>query len=181
MTQPTIDVTDSMVFTAVRSFLLAVLPVGVPVVQGQQNMVAEPGAPDFVVMWPLERRRLAYNVDTWNPADVAPTAINREVDTQIGVQLDVHGPNSSNNAQLITTTWQDDFGADFFKVAGFSGSPLYAEDPQQIPFLNAASQWETRWVIKAALQADITVMTPAEFANTLTVDSISVQATYPVE
>ena len=43
------------VFTALRSFLLGVLPNGVEVIKGQVNRVAEPQGSDFVVFWPLRQ------------------------------------------------------------------------------------------------------------------------------
>lgn len=47
--------------TALRSFLLGVLPPGTEVVRGQDNLVAEPIGPDFVVMTPLLMPRLGTN------------------------------------------------------------------------------------------------------------------------
>jgi hypothetical protein len=60
-----ISPTDGDVFTALRGFLVAALPDGVDVVQGQQNRVPEPQAGSFVVMWPLSRPRLATNADAF--------------------------------------------------------------------------------------------------------------------
>lgn len=48
--------------SAVRAFLLGVLPPGVPVVRGQVNRVAEPSADDFIVIWPLRQQRLSTNI-----------------------------------------------------------------------------------------------------------------------
>ena len=50
------------------AFLKAILPAGTPVVEGQDNRVAEPGPNDFVVFWTLRRTRLATNVDLYNDA-----------------------------------------------------------------------------------------------------------------
>lgn len=57
--------------TAVRAFLVSILPPGIPVVQGQQNRVPEPAAGDFVVFTEMFQRRLATNIDTY--ADVSFT------------------------------------------------------------------------------------------------------------
>jgi len=50
---------------ALRNFLLAILPSGVPVIRAQVNRVPEPLSPDFVLMTPLRRERLATNTDAW--------------------------------------------------------------------------------------------------------------------
>jgi hypothetical protein len=51
--------------TALRGFLLSVLPDGSDAILGQLNRVPEPSASDFVVMWPIRRRRFATNVDAF--------------------------------------------------------------------------------------------------------------------
>lgn len=63
-----ISITEIDVRTVLRAFLLAVLPVGVEVVAGQDNRVPEPKGADFVTMTPLFRERLATNEDGY--ADV---------------------------------------------------------------------------------------------------------------
>jgi len=65
------SVTQSDVTTILRSFLLSILPSGVPVQLAQVNRVAEPSANDFVVMTPLMLKRLSTNVDSF--ADTAFT------------------------------------------------------------------------------------------------------------
>lgn len=55
--------------TAVRSFLLAILPAGVEVFQAQQSRLPEPTAHSFVVLTPIMRERLSTNVDVY--ADVS--------------------------------------------------------------------------------------------------------------
>lgn len=62
MAGATLFPTESYELTALRAFLLNVLPDGVPVVQGQVNRVAEPSANDYVVFWPLRQSRLATNI-----------------------------------------------------------------------------------------------------------------------
>lgn len=63
--------TQSEIQTALRSFLLSILPSGVEVIAGQANRVPEPSSPNFVVMTPILRQRLETNTDIF--ADVAFT------------------------------------------------------------------------------------------------------------
>jgi hypothetical protein len=60
-----LSLTESQTLTALRSFLLSVLPAGIEVVRGLDNRVAEPAGPDFVTMTPLFRERLETNTDTY--------------------------------------------------------------------------------------------------------------------
>ncbi|MBB3743910.1 hypothetical protein FHX10_003409 [Rhizobium sp. BK591] len=66
------DVTQSAIFTVLRSFLLTILPSGIEVIQTQENRVPEPSVPDFVTMTAIIRRRLSTNIDTFT--DVSFTA-----------------------------------------------------------------------------------------------------------
>lgn len=61
----TLSLTEVQTLTALRTFLLSVLPAGIEVVRGQDNQVAEPEGPDFVLMTPGLRERLATNIDTY--------------------------------------------------------------------------------------------------------------------
>lgn len=159
-------VTDSAVLTALRAFLLTVLPTGVEVIQAQDNRVPEPTVGDFVTMTPTSRVRLATNEEIWDPENVDPVEIANTAPTQLCVQLDVHGPVSADNSQVISTTFRSMYGVDAFP-AGIK--PLYCDDPVQMPFLNAERAYENRWVIKVYIQANPTVSTPMQFADTVAV------------
>lgn len=69
---PTPSPTDSNIFTALRTFLIGILPAGVDVIRAQANRVPQPVGTDFVVMTPLRRERLETNIDSY--ADVLFTA-----------------------------------------------------------------------------------------------------------
>lgn len=233
---------DAQIRTALRTFLLSILPAGVDVVLGQDNRVPEPNEADFVVMTRLRADRLATNIDTY--ADVAfQGSINGTVltvtsmimgqilvgstlfgtnvaagttissfgsgtggvgtynlsgaaqtvasevmasgafsvlqKTNVLYQLDVHGPNSTDNAQIITTLFRDEYATRQFHTLLPSVEPLFADDPKQVPFINENQQWEYRWVVEARLQANQTVVVPQEFAQAVDVDVISVDASYP--
>ena len=58
--------------------------------------------------------------------------------------------------------------------------PLYADDPRQMPFINAESQYEWRWVLEAKLQVNQAVQIPQQFADSAVVDAISVEAEFPL-
>jgi hypothetical protein len=59
----TVSPSETDIQTALRGFLLSVLPAGTDAIVGQINRVPEPAAPNFVVFWPIHRRRIATNID----------------------------------------------------------------------------------------------------------------------
>lgn len=99
--------------------------------------------------------------------------------TQVTVQLDVYGPASADYAQIITTALRDSFAADQFAASGFDVSPLHADDANQMPLIDAESQYEERWVIKCFLQCNPVLTVPQQFASSLEVGFVSAQAQYP--
>lgn len=161
-----LSITEDAILTALRAFLLAVLPAGVEVIQGQVNRVPEPTSPDFVMMIPTNRTRLSANVDTWDTV-MPPVQMAAAHPTQLSVQLDIHGPNGSDNAQIITTLWRDSYACDAIDPAVFQ--PLFATDGRQAPFINGENQYENRWTLELALQANPIVSTPAPFADSVRV------------
>lgn len=95
--------------------------------------------------------------------------------TQVEYQIDVHGPNSPDNAQTISTMFRDEYATNWWLAAGVTTSaPLYADDPRQMPFTNENQQVENRWVITARLEADQTIVVPMQFAQALSVNIIDV-------
>ncbi len=154
---------------------MGVLPSGVEVVLGQVNRVPEPPVPDMVVYWPLRRIRLALNT---NVVDTVNNIVSSTQPTQADIQLDVHGPASADNAQIISTLFRDAIAADMLAP---NVAPLFCADPKQVPFTNSEDQYEERWVVELSLQVNPVVSgMPQQSANTVEVDLINVEATYPL-
>lgn len=99
--------------------------------------------------------------------------------TKITVQLDVHGPHSADNAQIISTLMRDSYACDQFAQSSTAIQPLYASEPRQSPFMNGEDQMEFRWSVDAVLQTNQSVSVPQEFADQVSVGLVSVEATYP--
>jgi len=171
MTTPTLSLTESQTLAALRSFLLAVLPAGVEVVKGQVNRVAEPKGSDFVVMTSTLRERLSTNIDTYTDGHpVNPGTKASLQPTKVTIQVDVHGPASADNAQIIVTLFRDEFATTAFSASGFDVTPLYASDPRQAPFLNGEQQVETRWTIDAVMHCNPVVTVPQDFFTEVSID-----------
>ena len=95
------------------------------------------------------------------------------------VQIDVHGPLSGDNTQLISTLFRDPYAFDQFVSSGFDVTPLYMSDPRQLPFLNGEQQVEERWSIDAVIQCNPVITVSQQYFNKATIGTINVQATYP--
>ena len=170
MTYPTLSLTESQTLTALRSFLLSILPSGIEVVKGQDVRVSEPEGENFVEMTPVMRERQATNVTTYTDGFPSNPSVRGDLQsTRVTVQLDVHGPASADNTQLITTLFRSDYGVSQFATSGFDVQPLYNSEPRQIPFLNGEQQIEYRWSVDAVMQCNPIVTNTQQFASQLSV------------
>ena len=70
------------------------------------------------------------------------------------------------------------YGVQAFQNVMDGITPLYTDDPRQMPFTNAEQQWEDRWIVDVHLQVNIELVLSQQFAATLTVGVINVEATY---
>lgn len=221
-----VSIPETALLTALRSFLLSVLPTGVEVIRAQVNRVSSPKGP-FVTMTPLTRRRLSTNVDEFNDASLVgaiangvltvtnvvfgqvrvsaslyaegvadgtiitaanpdgtftvqpvQTVTSRQMfagvaeymqATEVTFQLDVHGKDSADNVQIISTLFRDEYACASFSASGYDVQPLYTSEPRQMPFITGESQYEDRWSIDVVLQANPVVTAPQQFAGALSV------------
>ena len=169
MTAPTVSITESALLTILRAWLLSVLPSGVEVVRGQQNRVPEPSGSDFVVFIPILRERLTTNVVTYSdPYPATPSTRTDTQQTQITVQVDVHGPNSADNVTVVQSLFRAEPAATFFEATNGGIDPLYTSDPRQLQFIDGEQQVEDRWSIDLVMQANIAITNAQDFAGTVT-------------
>lgn len=138
------------------------------VTPGTPDVASPSDVGDFVVgQSPIEGTKFASGVGAY----LQPT--------ELTVQLDVHGPASADNAQIISTMFRDEFAYDFFVRLNGNVTPFYADDPRQMAFTNEEQQIEDRWVIEAKMQINATVSAPQQFAERVDLGLIEVDATYP--
>lgn len=175
-----LDLTETIIFAALRGWLLTKMAPTLAVVMGQVNRVPEPAGDDFIVMWPLLRVRLETNIHTYFADDNSPLPDVKTIyqPTRLDVQLDVHGPNSGDNSQIISTLFRDEDATSYFDAGTAAMQALYASDPHQAAFVNAEAQSENRWVIDLSLQINPTVTIPQKFADVVTPTTINVEEVY---
>lgn len=177
----TLSLTEDQTLQALRAFLLFCLPTGVEVVRGQDNLVAMPAGPDFVVMTPILRERLATNeVTTTDNFPSAPGTRSDMQSTKVTVQVDVYGPSAADNSQTMTTLFRSSVACEQFAATGFAVTPLYADDARQLQFTTDQSQNLDRWTFSAVMHAKPVVTSPQDFAGVLTPGIYQVDAKYGV-
>lgn len=97
--------------------------------------------------------------------------------TEVVYQIDVHGPNSADNAQVISTVSRSEFAVN--QMAGTGVTPLFADDPNQAAFMTAASQYEDRWTVDIHLQITPTISTPQQFSDSIALTVVDVDVAFP--
>jgi hypothetical protein len=100
-----------------------------------------------------------------------------EQSTEFVMQCDMHGTNSGDNAQTISTAFRDEYGVRLF--AGTGVSPLYSDDPRQLAFTTAADQFDERWSIDMHMQFDPSIAVPQEYYDSSNVTTVNVDAAFP--
>jgi len=161
------------IFVALRAFILGLIDC--EVIQGLGNGVPMP-AGSFVAMTGLFQNRLSTNVDTYNDPVTSGGTKDVMQPTQYTVQLDCYGPQSSDWATIITTMFRDEYACNVLEP---NVAPLSADDPKMIPLVNGELQYEQRWSITALLQYNPVVSVAQQFADSLNVTLINVDANYP--
>lgn len=79
-----------------------------------------------------------------------------ELHSEFTIQCDIHCPDdtSADLANTFVTMFRDQFAVDFFNASGFDVWPIHCDDPRQVPFINAAQQYETRFIVEVHIQAN---------------------------
>lgn len=99
-------------------------------------------------------------------------AIDIEQDTEAVMQVDVHGPGSTDNAQIVSTMMRSSYAVEQMEPTGVV--PLYADEPRQMPFMTAADQFEDRWMVDIHLQINPVVSVPQQFADAIDLTIVDV-------
>lgn len=96
-------------------------------------------------------------------------------------QVDFHSVDltSGDMARVFSSLMRDDYATTFFAGKNPAISPLHADEPRYLAFMNDQQQYERRWMVEAHVQADQTVAVPQQYMDAFDVTIVSVDATYP--
>lgn len=157
-----LSLTEDEIMASLRAFILAVLPDGIEVVQGQDNFVTMPRGADFVLITPAAREQLSQTAHSYD-VEAGEKEVSRS--TGLHFQLDIYGPKGSDHTQIITTLFRDEYGFRFFKDHGIA--PLYCDDGRQMPLVSGEKTYIQRWLTRGVLQTNLAVTVPQQFADKL--------------
>lgn len=160
-------ISEDDIFTALRTFLLLVLPTGTEVLITQTNRVPQPVGPNYVMMTAASRTFQSSPYHSYRPDDNAEDFVRS---TGAGFQLDFYGPSSSDYAQMFATLFRDDYAVE--AMAGTGVTPLYCNDGSQMPLTNGEKQYEARWMLQVMVQVNPVVSTPMQFADRVNVQIV---------
>jgi hypothetical protein len=171
----TITPQQADIYTAVRAFLIAIT--GGTVVKGIPNRVAMPQAsPGWITTTLIRRRRLNYNIDTWDETLDDPTSWSSETHYEVVMQLDIVGVNAFDWCGMIETLWFDDIGVQALLP---TCAPLYTNPSHMAPLEDSEDQYEERWILEVVLQYNPVTTTPLQTADEAVLNVINVYEAYP--
>jgi hypothetical protein len=103
-------------------------------------------------------------------------------ETELVVQVDVYGLQggpAGDYAQTLSTLLRSEVATEFFRAENPAVSPLHADDPRQLAFVDGESQYEERWTLDVHLQVNGVVGVPQQFATVATVTPVDVEGSFP--
>lgn len=103
---------------------------------------------------------------------------------RVTIQLDFHSTDlarAGNMAHVVSTLMRDAYASDHFEAQSpnYGVTPLYADDPRQVPFINESQQYEWRWVVEAVLHVESDVVLPQQYADDIDLVPNEVSVIFP--
>lgn len=164
---------EAQLFAAMRAFVLEVLPTGTTVLQSRQNRTPPPRGM-LVLITPLSRQLIGTGSTRYGPQSC--TLLRQE---QLATQISLFGTGAADAAQTLFTLWRDVWSTTFFAnlAAQQNGmprlAPLYADNAECLPYVNAQQQYEPHWQLSLHSQLTFSITLPAATATAATVHSVA--------
>lgn len=173
-----INPNDSAIFTALRAFVLAVIPIDpLKVVRGLGNNVSPPKG-EFIALTEVGTKALSTNVHTHNDVSQQTDTMRP---TQYEMWIDCYGPNAGDWAVMLTTMFRDPYGCDNFAASLPGSAPLYCSDPRQAALVTGEENYLKRWRFSALIQYNPVITIPQQSAIVVDVTAVSIDANFPPE
>jgi len=158
----TTNITESDVLSALRTVIIGVIDCDV--VQGLDNNVPMPQS-GFISLTPITQNRLSTNTESYSETDGTKTITQA---LQYGVQIDCYGDDASTWAWILTTILRDGYAC--LRMPA-NIQPMYATDPQMAPIVDGENQYNSRWLLTAVLQANVSMTFAQDFFNEASVST----------
>lgn len=167
----TVSNTEQDVYTAIRTWLLTIVPAGWEIIQGQQNLVPMPIG-QFILMTTSGSERLSTNIDK---LDSLGSTTNIASQFKYKMQLDFYGDGSSEYSAAVVELLRDyDTPAQFPDWL----KPLYGDELMQIPLITGGGNFLERWRLTAYFQFNPTISNSTQSANALKAKIVPVDIFY---
>jgi hypothetical protein len=106
-----------------------------------------------------------------------------QMNVRAAVQLDFHAADQTAGdlANTVSALMRDGYAVNQFanQSPNFGVVPLYADDARQMMFWNDQQQAEWRWIVECAMQANIIVTVPLQFADSIILGLLNVDVVFP--
>lgn len=145
---------------------------GIPlnnVIRELSNKVPQPLG-EFVLMRGLKKKNLGWNSSTFTVAGMETIL----QPTEFKMQLDCYGPRAGDLATILGTIFETDNAVAF--MASSNITPLWGDEPIEMPIVNGEEQYENRFVLPIHLQYNPTFLTPQESMLAAKVVTIDVES-----
>jgi len=167
----TVSNNETDLYTAIRTWLLTIVPSSWEVVQGQDNLVSMPSG-SFVTMTSASIKRLVTNIDN---LDSTGLISNKLTQTTYGIQLDFYGQDAATYAAATLSLLRDeDTPAQFPAYV----VPLYGDEIMQLPLITGEEQYDERWKLTAFFQFNPVVSVGTQSATSVNVGLVPVDIFY---
>lgn len=165
-----LDINDTNVYQALKSFVGIVVPNGTPIQRGQQNRVPMPNTPCVILTTLGTPKRIGTNLDETEAlldvGEITGFIATVTADFEYRVQADFYSPDAESWAMSAELLWLDTIG---FNAMPQGMKPLFAEDRRQAPLIGGEEQFLQRWTMTFVLDYRPTWTQPTQAATSLAI------------
>jgi hypothetical protein len=158
------SITIDEVIEALADVLAPFCP-GAEIVRGQVNRTPQPRNP-CVILTEIGLTDLQVPSAFTDPSDQETTLSGPQ---RIGIQIDFYGSKAGEWCSTAKQVLRSAYG---FANMPDDIKPLYTDDGRQAPLISGEQQYETRWILMAALQYNPVSTVPQPTATALQIDEI---------
>lgn len=153
--------TEDETFDALWSFIVTLLGEEYidNIFKGYQNLTATPVG-TYAVLSPGIKVRLNQGARTY---DAHEGTVSLQRNTEYVYQLDCYGPDAPDWADIVAIAWRSMRACDM--LAHTDVTPLYADEPVQLNFVNGERQYEQRFMVNLHVQVNQIVIVEQAFMD----------------
>lgn len=161
----TVDITHNHLYAEIRAFLLDLFQLDEEqVIRGYSNNVPFPNQP-FICINIISETPMSTN---WNEYSITEGTGKVTQSIEVQIQIDFYGENSGYMCRVFSNLWRDFYACEQLELC----QPLYASEPQYLPFTNEISNFEERWTTTVSLNYNPTVTHDQNFITSVDIVTV---------